>query len=1012
MKVVIYHISDLHLEKKKDIKVRQVYKMVDVLNSIGRFDAVLIVVSGDIAFSGKREQYDVAFHLFGVIINNIKKKFNKSVYMMAVPGNHDVDLSKDEGHKAIQDKIRSGITVEMITHELSKQRNYLNYAKGIHCVDDSNKLCCFKTYNYEEKTIKICLINTAIFSTLDEDKGLHFIPDDVMTKMESELDADINVTVMHHAHHWMNDRVKGTFEKVLIQKNNLILCGHEHGLDSSEINKDGSRVIYLTGGELCNRGNWNNSQFYLDIVDTDNMLLESISYLWNINKQLYVQDKTETYNLLDMNPLTEFKWEEEFKETLYMDPMNSVSDHVFDYYIFPDLELIKDYSDRETETITLSEIFLETVISKKRIAIIGNESAGKTLLLKNLYIKLSQNNYYCLYCEADALKQVSLAKALLTVFRKNYIDQNGNYDKFLQIPKEKKILLIDDIHNIDKNQIYTVLKWAEEYFGIVIYTTKELIELDLAERVKQTVELEKYSRYKILPLYKSKRELLISRIVNIREEGKDNKEICDKIAYAIKAQRKMYSMNPSFIIQFVEFYLQNFKDAFATDGNVFSKVFENNIINKIRPVAKKLTVDKILVLLDEIAYWCYRNQNSDIGQDNISKIITRYNNDHDDEVEYLYFVNACLQSKIIKKSDAGVNYRFTDKNILSYFIAREIIRIWNDELDDTDMKNLIKYIRYGINSNIILFITYLTDNLYLIRNIIESTIKYMENWPSIDIVNVNIPYLATLNGNIAVEAPTQKEREKIEEKEEQEDKEEIGEYEDSQIIVKDYFDTQVDDCEKMINQIIRNMTLLDIVSKCLPGFEHRMKKDDKDKVLYIIFNLPGKIFYEWANQVEEIKEELLEYLLDEYRAVYLKPRDWDTVKTDDMLGYLQRESLTLLLDLLNIPVNNAAKDYTVRYLGKYANSEEILYQIQMLMAYGKLDMVADFQLFLKEVNGNLKKCIPDYMKKSVIRRFLVTSKKISNEQLQKMISLYFPMHRPNNIYKNILISREKNDKKQ
>lgn len=1012
MKVVIYHISDLHIERKKDINVQQVYKMVDVLNCIGKFDAVLIIVSGDIADSGKKEQYDVAYYMFGTIISSIKKKFNVSVHMMAVPGNHDVNLSKDEGHKVIQDKIRCGITDEMITQELSKQRDYLNYAKGIHCIDDNDKLCCFKTHKYKEKTIKICLINTAIFSTLDEDKGLHFIPDNVITKMERKLDADINITVMHHSHHWMNDRVKNAFEKVLIKKNNIIFCGHEHELDSREINKDGSRVIYLTGGELCNRGNWDNSQFYLDIVDIDNMSLESISYLWNSNKQLYMQDKAEKYILLDMDPLTEFKWEEEFKETLFMDPVNSVSDNVFDYYIFPDLELIKDYSDRETEIIVLSEKFLETIINKKRIAVIGNESAGKTLLLKKLYIELSQYSFCCLYCEADALKQVSLSKALLTVFRKNYIDKNGSYDKFLQIPREKRILLIDDIHNIDKNQIYTVLKWAEEYFGIIIYATKELIELDLAERVKQTVELEKYTRYKILPFYKRKRELLISKIVDIKEEGKDNEEIYNKIAYALKVQRKMYSMNPSFVIQFVEFYLQNFKDAFATDGNVFSKVFENNIINKIRPVAKKLTVDKILVLLDEIAYWCYKNQNSDIDQENINQIITCYNNEHGDEVEYLYFVNACLESKIIKKANAGAKYRFVDKNILSYFIAREIIRIWNDDLDDTDMVNLIKYIRYGINSNIILFITYLTDNLYLIRNIIESTIKYMEDWPSIDVVNVNIPYLAVLNGNITVEAPTQKEREKNEEKEEEEDKEEICEYEDNQIIVKEYFDTQVDDCEEMINQIIRSITLLDIVSKCLPGFEHRMKKDDKDKILYILFNLPGKIFYEWANQVEEAKEELLQYLLDEYRAVYLKPRDWDTVKAADMLGYLQRESLTLLLELLNIPVNNAARDYTIGYLCKYTNSEEMLYQIQMLMAYGKLDMVTDFQLFLKKVDDNLKKGIPDYMKRSVIRRFLVTSKKISSEQLQKMVSLYFPANRPNSIYKNILISREKNNKKQ
>ena len=59
--------------------------------------------------------------------------------------------------------------------------------------------------------------------------------------------------------------------------------------------------------------------------------------------------------------------------------------------------------------------------------------------------------------------------------------------------------------------------------------------------------------------------------------------------------------------------------------------------------------------------------------------------------------------------------------------------------------------------------------------------------------------------------------------------------------------------------------------------------------------------------LEEIKDELLQYLLDENRTVYLQPRDWDTVKAEDILGYLQRESLTLLLELLNIPMNNAKK---------------------------------------------------------------------------------------------------------
>ena len=33
MKIVIYHISDLHIEKEEDGKVNNVYKMADVLNT-------------------------------------------------------------------------------------------------------------------------------------------------------------------------------------------------------------------------------------------------------------------------------------------------------------------------------------------------------------------------------------------------------------------------------------------------------------------------------------------------------------------------------------------------------------------------------------------------------------------------------------------------------------------------------------------------------------------------------------------------------------------------------------------------------------------------------------------------------------------------------------------------------------------------------------------------------------------------------------------------------------------
>ncbi len=1014
MKVVLYHISDLHIEKESDIRVAHIKRMADVLNELRPLDKVILIVSGDIAYAGKREQYDAAYHMFGTLIKEIKDKFHlRWVDICIVPGNHDVDYDMgDEGHAAIQQKVRNGVTEIMIEDELEKQRNYLNYAKGNHCLDENDKLCCIDTVHCGSKEIKICMLNTALFSTLDEDKGLHYIPKNVMEKMREALDSDINITVLHHAHHWMHESIKNEFEDVLYQYNNIVLCGHEHDIESKVIKKNGWKVIYLTGGELCNRGNWSDSEFYVNVIDTEKMTMNSLQYIWNRKRRIYNKRKEEKYSLKDMNTKKIFEMDEEFNSWLYSDQVNSISNNMFDYYVFPDLERIREYSSVESEFVKETEDFVNTVIDKKRVVVIGGDSSGKTSLLKKLFIELNNIGYYCLYCDSVLLRNLSLKKLPLTVFRNNYVDIGGSYDEFMQIPKEKKVFLLDNINDIDKTQILSILAYLKEFFGVIVYTAKEIIEFDLAERVKQTAELEDYTRYKLLPMYMKKRKVLISKIVGILDNSADIENMSNNIAGMLKSQRKFYSMNPSFIIQYTDFYLKNFKDAFATDGNIFSKVFENNIINKVRPVAKRLTVDKILILLDKIAYWCYKEQKSEIAQECICSIIDQYNERHGDEVEYVSLITACRESKILKTSGGENRYRFADKNILSYFIAREIIRLWNDKLDDTDLKNLIKYIRYGINSNIILFITYLTDNLYLIRNILDSTIQYMKDWSAFDIVNVNIPYLALLNGTISLDAPTQQDREKSEEKEKQEDKDEIKQYEDSQLIVKDYFDSDIDQCEELCNQLIRSMSLLDIASKCLPGFEHRMEKEDKEKALHIIFNLPAKIFYVWAAQVEEDKKELVEFLLEEYRTAFLDPRDWDKVNEDDMMRYLQMESLSLFLDLLSIPVGNAAKDYTIRYLSNYSENKGLLYQIQMLMAYGKLDMVPEFETYLKSIDSNFKKCIPDYMKRRVLRHYLVTSKRISNEKLQQLVSKYFHVNRPNKVYRDILISRERNERKQ
>lgn len=1011
--IVMLHLSDLHITKESDTKVINVHKIVDVLNTVSDFSEVLIIVSGDIAYSGKREEYDAAYKMFGTIIKEIKDKFGKiDVNLMIVPGNHDVDLSVDMGAEAIEKIIKEGLVSKAIPSELEKQKNYINYAKGNRCIYIKSPLCCVKKRDINDTSIKLFLLNTAIFSTLDNDKNLHFMPDEVLEKIEDEQLADINIAVMHHSQHWFNERVKKRFEDTLIRNCQLVFCGHEHNIGTQVISQNGFKTVFLAGGELCNKGNWVNSAFYLDIYDTENKIITVNEYRWNAKRKIYEKKEQENYSLVNEERTTKFRYEEEFIDFLKTDEDNSICEDASEYFVFPTIEEVKSNAQTEAKTFGEQNEFIEEIVTEKRISIVGSQDAGKTRLMKQLLQAMNGTDKCCLYCDMSQMGDISSKKLIKTIFRNNYKDDEGDFDFFEQLPIAEKVIFLDNVHDMDKNQFVSLLKYLDSKFGIIVYGTKNIIELDPAERLKQNAELNQYNQYKILPFFSSKRVDLVRKIIDIKENGskEDKDELCTKIAESLKMARKFYSMNPSFIIQYTIYYCNNFKNAQATDGDVFSKVFESNLILAIRPFVKGITVDKVFVLLDEVAYWCYKNKEGAIDQKEISDIIFSYNDKHGDDVDLTDFIRICVDAKILQKVQGG-RYRFIDQNRLSYFIARQIIRLWNDNLDNSDFQELIKYVKYGNNSNIVLFVTYLTDNMFFVKDIIRKAFEYSKNWLVFDPGNITIPYLSEMNDELLLEAPTENERKQNEKKEQEEDKAEVLAFENSQIIVKDCFSYDTSDSEENMNQIIRSLSLLDIISKCLPGFEHRMEKEDKEKVLSLVMNLPGQIFYAWAISVEEEKEDLLDFLLEEYRNAYLNPEDWGLVKRQDMLRYLQAESISLLLELMNVAVNGSVKEHTI----KYFNEERrviLLHKLEYLMALTKLDKVDDVINYMKELEEETKKLIPNYMKKRVLRNYMIKSKKITQPKLQQLHSKYFPTDPRRKDYQKLLISRERNKKKQ
>ena len=88
--ITILHLSDLHIKSSTDDTLNLFQYIVTAISRrVVDSELILILVSGDIAFSGKKEEYDATTSLFRELASGVNDLFKKPVRWVLVPGNHD-----------------------------------------------------------------------------------------------------------------------------------------------------------------------------------------------------------------------------------------------------------------------------------------------------------------------------------------------------------------------------------------------------------------------------------------------------------------------------------------------------------------------------------------------------------------------------------------------------------------------------------------------------------------------------------------------------------------------------------------------------------------------------------------------------------------------------------------------------------------------------------------------------------------------------------------------------------
>ncbi|MCP4130523.1 MAG: AAA family ATPase [bacterium] len=289
-KTQILHISDLHITGNKDISkltaLGQLFDRIELDKKNG-FRPELVVVSGDVAFSGTKAEYNNAKSFFDSLLIQLNLPEDR---LYIVPGNHDVDLKAYRPTDIPEYKSMKELNNELKNEEfradlLKGMGNYFEFIETQypHIKSRHNRLVPFvNSYNTEcGKQIGLVGLNSAWMSRRNsQDKGRIAIGEYQVRMAEKYLvenkQNDLNLFIFHHPIEWLWKKDSEAIEQYLY--NSVLLCGHqvEKGLFNLDFSNQGFHQ-FQTGGSYMRNGllepnmfqyinfDWDKNEIRLDV---------------------------------------------------------------------------------------------------------------------------------------------------------------------------------------------------------------------------------------------------------------------------------------------------------------------------------------------------------------------------------------------------------------------------------------------------------------------------------------------------------------------------------------------------------------------------------------------------------------------------------------------------------------------------------------------------------------------------------------------------------------------------
>ena len=733
-RALLIQISDIHFLEASDAVLKRTTEIsAAVQQLLPLATRVILVVTGDIAQSGKAAEYSIAKGFIHAIAADIGERHGQPPEIITVPGNHDADFDSPRARvrtrvlKTLKAEPASSIELEDVEECISIFDAYEEFAKDIETGAAIAHSPIWRTFEVDVggHALHVHCVNNAWSCEIRTEPGSLGFPTKIHDKCADPSGA-LRILLMHHPAHWIASRQYREFRRFTRECAEICFTGHEHEANAGA-NRDSETglTLYVEGAVLQERGNPAASGFNGSLIDFQANNIETTEFSWNGSAYVamgepFIQALPTKANVVNLKP----EWLD-FITDLGSNVAHQARERVdlADLYVYPELEQ-QDDSEENPIIVSSRELSQELGSDTASTLIKGDQSSGKTALLKRFYADALERELYPIYINGRLLKSSSereLQRAIERAVKEQYADDS--VDKVLQAKAEKRILLLDNLDRCEFPDRYMsgVLAHLDKQFLKIIATVDSAFDLKEALMTANFGSLRSFVQMRMLEFGFRLRFELVSNWFGLddkKQRPEQEAELADKIIARVVGR----GLVPSFPI-YVLILLQSIEVGRAgeLENSALGHYYEYMILQALEPRVRQEHVHEILNYCSQFAWFLDSVKKEKVSDKELRGFHAAFEAKFDLEIKFEERKRMLLETNLFLEQGDQVGFRYPYSYF--FFLGRYLAKNLQNEETLAFIKRCCDHLHVRENGNAMLFLAHHSNDQFVfdaLRDAVDS----------------------------------------------------------------------------------------------------------------------------------------------------------------------------------------------------------------------------------------------------------------------------------------------------